>query len=111
MAFLVIFLSESSRGFSHGRLVLTERYKGHALGSPLSHTWIQSSSNTFIDRNKPSLWWSEYRAAVFLKPFNLVEAITMPTFNRNTTGKEVVKSFSSRLEGKTVLIAGPSVVQ
>ncbi|KAH7336129.1 hypothetical protein BKA65DRAFT_527065 [Rhexocercosporidium sp. MPI-PUGE-AT-0058] len=32
----------------------------------------------------------------------------MPSFDRNTTGKEVVAAFASTLEGKTILITGPS---
>ncbi|KAG4430924.1 hypothetical protein IFR05_013598 [Cadophora sp. M221] len=33
----------------------------------------------------------------------------MPSFNRDTTGEEVVKAFASNLKDKTVLITGPSV--
>jgi len=32
----------------------------------------------------------------------------MPSFDRNTTGKEVVETFAATLEGKTVVITGPS---
>ncbi|KAH9224792.1 hypothetical protein DL95DRAFT_473426 [Leptodontidium sp. 2 PMI_412] len=33
----------------------------------------------------------------------------MTSFNRDTTGKEVVQAFASTLKGKTILITGPSI--